>query len=88
MMRSINSEKKLILGMLTLEISRYIEYLQLKERVRLELTEPVSSSDFKSDAIDHSAISPNILRKTKCSSRYTLCFPRIYFFMLRKMLIL
>jgi hypothetical protein len=30
-----------------------------KERVRFELTEPVSSSDFKSDAIDHSAISPN-----------------------------
>jgi hypothetical protein len=26
--------------------------------VRFELTEPVSSSDFKSDAIDHSAISP------------------------------
>jgi hypothetical protein len=30
----------------------------MKERVRFELTEPVSSSDFKSDAIDHSAISP------------------------------
>ena len=31
-----------------------------KERVRFELTEPVSSSDFKSDAIDHSAISPRL----------------------------
>ena len=31
----------------------------MKERVRFELTEPVSSSDFKSDAIDHSAISPD-----------------------------
>lgn len=29
-----------------------------KEKVRFELTEPISSSDFKSDAIDHSAISP------------------------------
>jgi hypothetical protein len=32
-----------------------------EERVRFELTEPVSSSDFKSDAIDHSAISPVLL---------------------------
>jgi hypothetical protein len=31
-----------------------------KERVRFELTEPFSSSDFKSDAIDHSAIFPKI----------------------------
>jgi hypothetical protein len=34
--------------------------LDNEERVRFELTEPVSSSDFKSDAIDHSAISPEI----------------------------
>ena len=36
-----------------------------KEGVRFELTEPLSSSDFKSDAIDHSATTPKKRKKVR-----------------------
>ena len=44
-----------------------------KERVRFELTEQLRSSDFKSDAIDHSAIFPFFLDE-RTRTEKTICF--------------